>query len=120
MEITQVIKDKISLGVWCAVGGAILTMIIGFNWGGWVRGSTSMSMGEKMARSAVVERLAPICVSQFNEDPQRDENLLTLKGKSSWDQTKYIKLQGWATMPSEETADSTVAARCSNLIAKDS
>ena len=120
MKINQAIKDKISIGVWCAIGGAIITMIIGFNWGGWVRGSTSVSMGEKMARSAVAERLAPICVSQFNIDPQREENLLTLQEKSSWEQEKYIKTQGWATMPAEETPDSMVAARCSELIAKDS
>ena len=43
-----------------------------------------MSMGEKMARVAVAERLVPICVSQFNQDPQREENFYTLKGKSSW------------------------------------
>ena len=117
MKINQTIKDKISVGVWCAVGGAIITMIIGFTWGGWVRGSTSVSMGEKMARSAVAERLAPICLSQFNKDPQREENLLTLKEKSSWEQEKYIKNQGWATMPYEETPDSMVAAKCSELIA---
>ena len=120
MKINQAIKDKISTGVWCAIGSAILTMIIGFNWGGWVMGSTSVNMGEKMARSAVAERLAPICVSQFNKDPQREENLLTLKGKSSWEQEKYIKTQGWATMPTEKTPDSMVAAKCSELIAKDS
>ena len=120
MKIDQAIKEKISIGVWCAIGSAILTMIIGFNWGGWVRGSTSVSMGEKMARSAVAERLAPICVSQFDKDPQREENLLILKGKSSWEQEKYIKTQGWATMPSEVTPDSMVAAKCSALITKDS
>ena len=118
MKINQAIKDRISTGVWCAFGGAVITMIIGFNWGGWVRGSTSVSMGEKMARAAVVERLAPICVLQFNQDPQREEKFLTLKEKSSWDQEKYIKTQGWATMPSEDTPDSMVAAKCSELIVK--
>lgn len=119
MKITQVLKDKISVGVWCALGSAILTMVIGFNWGGWVRGSTSLDMGQKMARVAVVERMAPICVSQFNHDPKRDENFIILEAKSSWEQAKYIKLQGWATMPTEETPDSEIAARCSELIVKE-
>ena len=118
MKITQVLKDKISVGVWCAIGSAIITMVIGFNWGGWVRGSTSLNMGEKMAQVAVVERLAPICLSKFNLDPMRDENFTTLEAKSSWEQEKFIKAQGWATMPSEETPDSQVAARCSELIIK--
>ena len=43
-QMDQVIKDKISTGVWAAIGGAILTMIIGFNWGGWVTGGTAQSM----------------------------------------------------------------------------
>lgn len=120
MKINQAVKDKISVGVWCAIGSAIITMVIGFNWGGWVMGSTSVSMGETMARSAVAERLAPMCLSQFNQDPQREDNLLTFKDKSSWEQEKYVKIQGWATMPYEETPDSMVAAKCSELIAKGS
>lgn len=62
MKISQVNQDKIRIGIWCAIGGAALTMIIGFNWGGWVRGGTSLDMGERLARAAVVERLAPICL----------------------------------------------------------
>ncbi len=34
----EVNKEKIKIGVWAAIGGAILTMIIGFAWGGWVYG----------------------------------------------------------------------------------
>ena len=32
--------DKIKLGGWSAAGGAVLAMIVGFNWGGWVTGKT--------------------------------------------------------------------------------
>ena len=32
-------KEKIQTGVWGAVGGAIVAIIIGFAWGGWVLGS---------------------------------------------------------------------------------
>lgn len=120
MEMDKTMKDKISTGVWSAVGGAIITMIIGFNWGGWVMGGTSLSMGEEMARDAVVERLAPMCVSQFNTDPQRAENIVTLNGKESWARGKYIETQGWATMPFEKEPDRTIANKCSELIAKDS
>ena len=120
MEINQLIKDKITIGVWCAIGGSIATMIIGFNWGGWVRGSTSVDMGVKMAQEAVVDRLAPICVSQFNKDPQREKNILTLKGLNSWERGTYVEKQGWAIMPSEETFDRDVASKCSDLILKES
>ena len=112
-------KEKIKTGVWGAVGGAIIAMIIGFAWGGWVLGSNSLDMGEEMARNAVVERLAPICVAQFNQDPERDKKLKILKEKNSWDRDRYVKDQGWATMPFEKEPDSRVADRCSELIMKE-
>lgn len=120
MQLEKNMKDKIITGAMCAIGGGILTLIIGFNWGGWVRGSTSLSMGEKMARDAVVERLAPICVYQFNNDPLREENVVTLNEKNSWERGKYIETQGWATMPSEEEPDRSVASKCSQLITENS
>ncbi len=120
MKISKENQEKIKIGIWSAIGGAALAMIIGFNWGGWVNGSTSLSRGEQLARTAVIERLAPICLSQFNNDPNRAENFVTLKAKKSWEQEKYVSSQGWATMPSEKTPDTSVAARCSELIVKDS
>ena len=113
-------KAKIKIGIWSAIGGAVITMIIGFAWGGWVLGSSSMDMGKEMARNAVLDRLTPICVARFNQDPQRDEKLKILKEKSSWDRDKYVKAQGWATMPFEKEPDSSIADRCSELILKDS
>ena len=112
-------KEKIKTSLWGAVGGAIIAIIIGFAWGGWVLGSNSLDMGEEMARNAVVERLAPICVAQFNQDPERDEKLKILKEKNSWDRDRYVKDQGWATMPFEKEPDSRVADRCSELIMKE-
>ena len=111
-------KERIKTGLWGAVGGAIITMIIGFAWGGWVLGSTSLNMGEEMARNAIVERLTPICVAQFNQDPGKDKKLKEFKEIDSWKQDQYVKDQGWATMPFEKEPDSSVADRCSELIAK--
>ncbi len=111
------IKEKIKVGMWGAVGGAIITMIIGFNWGGWVLGSTSLNMGGEMAEEAVLERLTPICVAQFKQDLERDKKLKKIKEIDSWDRKQYVKDQGWATMPFEKKPDNRVADRCSELIA---
>jgi hypothetical protein len=109
-------KEKIKTGVGGAICGAIMAMIIGFAWGGWVLGSNALDMGEEMAQTAVVERLAPICVAQFNQDPKKDEKLKKLKETDSWERRGYVKAQGWATMPFEKEPDSRVADRCSALI----
>ena len=117
-------KEKIKASAWSVLwgvgGGAIATIIIGFAWGGWVLGSDSLNMGKEMAEVAVVERLASICVAQFDQDPQKDAKLILLKEKSSWDSGGYVKAQGWATMPFEKDTDSRVVARCSELIMKNS
>ncbi len=63
--------EKIKLGLWGAAGGAIILAIIGFAWGGWVMGGTA----QEMAEVAVLGRLAPICVEQFNQDSKKDQNL---------------------------------------------
>ncbi|MFQ5486647.1 MAG: hypothetical protein ACE5DO_15135 [Desulfobacterales bacterium] len=111
-------KEKIKTGVWAAIGGAILTMIIGFAWGGWVTGGTALSRAEGMAAEAVTARLVPTCVAQFNQDQEKDKKLKELKEKSSWDRDKYIKEQGWATMPYEKEPDSSVAEKCAEQILK--
>lgn len=97
---------------WIAVASIILTMIVGFNWGGWVTGGTA----KVMAQAAVVERLAPICVGQFNQDPEKGQKLAELKETSTWQRRAYVEKQGWATMFGEEKPDSKVADACVKLL----
>ena len=118
--MNQANKEKIKTGVWGAVGGAAIAMIIGFGWGGWVLGSNSLDMGEEMARNAVLDRLTPICVAQFNQDQARDQKIEELKGIDSWKRGEYVRKQGWATMPFEKDPDGRVSERCAELIMKDS
>ena len=108
--------DKINLGFWSAIGGAIVLAIIGFKWGGWVTGGTAQAMAEEMAVEAVVDRLTPICVAQFNQDPEKDQKLKELKKADSWARDSYVEKQGWATIPSEKKPDSKVAAECASQI----
>jgi len=82
------------------VAAAVLTMIVGFNWGGWVAGGTVQQRVDTGARDAVVLRLVPICVTQFNLDPQKAPKLAELKAiTSSWSRPDYVKKQGWAPCP---------------------
>jgi hypothetical protein len=73
-------------------------------------------MAEEMAEKAVVDRLAPICVEQFNQDPDKDKKLKELKEKSSYDRGEYVEKQGWATMLGEKEPDSKVADECAKRI----
>jgi len=108
--------EKIKPALWGIVGGAIAAIIIGFAWGGWVTGGTAENMADEMAEVAVVDRLAPICVEQFNQDSQKNQKLKKLKKISSWERGDYVKKQGWATMPGEKEAASNVAGKCADLL----
>ncbi len=110
----EVIKPALS----GAVGGGIVLAIIGFAWAGWVTGSSAQKSAEELAQRAVVARLAPICVEQFNQDSEKDQKLTTMKETKSWERDDYVEKQGWATMPGEKEADSKVAGKCADLLAE--
>jgi pimeloyl-ACP methyl ester carboxylesterase len=101
---------------WTCVASAVLTMIIGFSWGGWVTGGTARTTAETMAYDAVVKRLAPICVVLSGQDPAKAVKLVALKEGSAWQRGEYVGKQGWATMPGEREPDSRVAQACAELL----
>ena len=109
-------SEKIKLLLGGAAGGAIVLAIIGFAWGGWVTGGTAREMAVVAAGDAVVERLAPICVEQYNQDPEKDQKLKTMMEKNAWERGDYIAQQGWATMPGEKDPDGKTSRKCAELI----
>jgi len=101
---------------WLCVGSVVGALIVGFNWGGWVTGGSAQDMAVQSGKDAVVQRLAPICVYQFSQDPEKDQKLSELKEKSAYQRDDYVREQGWATMPGEEEPDSKVADECAKLL----
>ena len=96
--------------------GAIALLIVVF-WTGWVvTSSKAETQGEQIAAAAVVEALAPICVEQFTQDPNKAERLGVLKEKSSYQRDDYVEEIGWATMPAAESAVRGVADACAKRI----
>ncbi|MGZ9127712.1 MAG: hypothetical protein ACXW4Z_08045 [Candidatus Binatia bacterium] len=108
--------DKVKLGGWSAAGGAVLAMIVGFNWGGWVTGGTAEVLAKEIAENAVAKRFAPSCVARFNLDANKEQKLKELKAKDAWDGQKFVEEQGWATLPGEERPDSKVAEGCAKSL----
>ena len=110
--------EKIKLGLGSAIGGAILLAIIGFSWGGWVTGGTAQKRAAEMTATAMVDRLAPLCLVRFRQDPEKDQKFEALKNTSSWQRRGYVEEQGWATLLGEEEPDRPVAIECVNRIIK--
>ena len=52
-----------------AAAGAVVTMFVGFYWGGWSLGSTADKMAKERSELAVVAALAPVCADKFRALP---------------------------------------------------
>jgi hypothetical protein len=99
------------------VVGAVVLLIVIFSTGWVVTSSSAKAQAHDIATSAVVDRLAPISIAQFMEDPNRGERLKELKALDSWKRADYVKEQGWAIMPGEKESDYNVANECAKRLA---
>ena len=99
-----------------AVAAIVLTLVVGFNWGGWVTGGSARETAVQSGKDAVILRLAPICVYQFNQDPEKDQKLGELKEASRYKRDDYVREQGWATIPGEAEPDRQVSDACAQLL----
>ena len=66
MELPSILQgDSLTRLLQGAVAGFLATVVIGFNWGGWMLESTAKQMADKSANTAVVSVLAPLCADKF-------------------------------------------------------
>jgi hypothetical protein len=103
---------KIKFGIWGLIGGAVVTMILGFAWGGWTTAGTAHANTQK----AVVASQAAICVAQFVKQPDHAKKLKEFSDISSWSRSEYVEKGGWDKMPGQAKADSDVARACADGI----
>jgi hypothetical protein len=108
--------DTIKRLVQGAAAGAVVTMIVGFNWGGWSLESTAAKRADEASRSAVVAVLAPICVDKFQHSADATSNFAELKKVSSYMQGSFVEKGGWATSPGTDKANSAVAQACATML----
>ena len=112
-------KEDIKPFAWGMAVGAIVLLIVVFSAGWVVTSGTAKSEAKLMATNAVMNRLAPIAVAQFMQDPNKEERLKELKKLESWganNRSDYVQKQGWATMPGEKQADSGLADECARRL----
>jgi hypothetical protein len=115
----QVQRAWLKPGVWGAVIGSILTMIVGFSWGGWTTSSTALQVTMKQADAAVTAALLPICLAGEKADVARAKKLGELTAiTSSWEQTEFVMKTGWATFPGQADPNRAVAEVCASALLK--
>jgi hypothetical protein len=101
--------------------GAIALLVVIFSAGWVVTSGSAKAEARLIAGQAVLDRLAPIAIAQFMQDPNKEERLKELKELDSYgmnNRNDYVKKQGWATMPGEKEPDRRVAGEVADLLAK--
>jgi hypothetical protein len=83
------------LWLWSLVGASVLTVIVGFTWGGWTTSASVREMTMVAARDARADLVADICVHDFISASDAGRNLQALKATSSWERENFIKEGGW-------------------------
>ena len=104
--------------IWGVVSGAVVTMIVGFSWMGWVLGGTAERMALERADSAVIVALTPSCVSRFMQQSNAAVKLAEFQQIDSWKQQQFISEGGWATPRGDKAPHSGVANACAEELAK--
>ena len=112
-------RASIKPGVWGVIIGSILTMIVGFTWGGWTTSSTANQVAMQRADAAVTAALIPICLAQEKVDGTKGKKLGELRAISaSYEQTDFVMKSGWATFPGKSEPNRDVAEACAAALVK--
>lgn len=101
---------------WSCVVCFIATLVIGFNWGGWVTGGTATTMATNAASSARTDLVADACVNRFQANPDAPAQLDLLKKTESYKRADLIKKGGWATIPGNKDSVEGAADRCAQQL----
>jgi len=111
-EAVDMKKQDIKPFFWGMGVGAIVLLIVIFSAGWVVTSNSAKAEAKSVAADAVMDRLAPIAIAQFMQDPNRENRLKEMKKLDSWgenNRSDYVQKQGWATMPGDKEPDRHVA-----------
>jgi len=106
--MTAEMEVKTKFGIGGLICGAIIAMIIGFGWGGWVTASTN----QKTTDTAVLASQAAICVAQYIKEPNSQEKLKEFAAIDTYKRGEFIEKGGWDKMPGQKEASYGVRNAC--------
>jgi hypothetical protein len=101
---------------WSVAGAVVLTMIVGFTWGGWVTGGGANERAEVASKKAVAELAAGICVHQFLQAGDAGLQLAELKETSSYQRDTFLEKAGWVTFAGAEKPVAGAGDLCADLL----
>ncbi len=109
-------KESMKTFAWGMAVGSIVLLIVVFSTGWVVTSGSAKATAKEIATTAIVDRLAPIAIAQFMQDPDKEARLKELKTLETWKRSDFVKAQGWAVMPGEKETDYNVAVECARQL----
>ncbi|WP_442578075.1 hypothetical protein ACSBOB_21290 [Mesorhizobium sp. ASY16-5R] len=104
--------------VWACAATAVVTMIVGFSWGGWVTGGTSRTLAATAGDVARGELASVVCVERFKAATDSPAKLTELNAiTDSYKRRQFVEAGGWATMPGQTAPDRRAAEGCAAALA---
>lgn len=104
--------------VWSWVGVAILTMVVGFTWGGWVTGGAATAQAKTAAEDAVAQLAADVCFTRFMTAPEVGVSLAALKEEKSYARKSFVEKGGWVTIGGHDKPTAGAAELCADKLAE--
>jgi len=98
-----------------AAAGAVVTMVVGFSWGGWSLGSTADKMAKERSELAVIAALAPVCADKFRALPDAEAKTIALSKVEAWKRREEFPKE-FVTLPGETYPNSALVNACSTLL----
>ena len=103
---------------WSTAACIVLTIILGFTWGGWVTGGAAADRAETAASEAVANLAADICANRFLAASDAAAQLGALKEASSYQRDDFIADGGWVTFANAKEPVDGAAELCAERLAE--
>jgi hypothetical protein len=117
MELPEFLEGKsLTRLLQGAVAGAVATMIVGFNWGGWTLSSSVDKIVKEKVEAASIAFLGEKCADKFNAQSDALEKKAALQAtESDYERGKLLPKE-WVTLDGGYYPNSDLVALCSKLI----
>jgi hypothetical protein len=103
--------------IWGAIAGAIVTLILGFYFGGWYTASSADQMANERSEKKVISALAPFCVDRFLKSADAAQSAELLKFTTDYERGSFLEKGGWTSLPGSKETNWGVGRACGDLLA---
>lgn len=101
---------------WSLAGAVVLTIVVGFAWGGWTTGGSAREMARDAADDARAQLAATLCVHQFMNAADAGTQLTALKAESRWQRDNFLEEGGWVVIAGLDDMPDGTANLCAQRL----